>query len=189
MAPGNFNTVDLIAALFISVGAVQGLIRGLSGEMARLLGALCAFVAGALLHEPVGAWIASHTRLEDRQAQMLTYSATVITALILWALLHRLIQKLIQLALTKGFDKTAGIPAGMLRMTAFVGIVLIAFQIWPQAPFKEQTGNESFFGRRAMQLVPAVEQQLDAHNVQLPRREANESPPAQIDDQKKEEAQ
>ena len=167
MLANNFTLVDIIAAALILIGALQGLFRGLSGEMARLLGAICAFVAGALLHEPVGEWVASYTRLEDQEARMLTYIVTVLAALILWALFHKLIKKLLQLVLSVGFDRVAGVPAGMLRMTALVGIVCIAIHIWPQAPFKEHVGMESFFGRQAIRLVPAVQRQLEAHNVHL----------------------
>ncbi len=168
MLPGNFTIVDLIASIVIIIGGVQGLIRGLSGEMAHLLGAICAFVGGALLHEPVGNWIATYTRLDDQGGRILTYIVTVILFLILWACFRRIIKKLLQLVVTVGFDKTAGVPAGMLRMAAIVGIVFIAIHIW-QAPFQEHVGEESFFGRQAIKLVPAVQRQLDAHNLNLQR--------------------
>ena len=164
----HFTMVDVIALAFILIGAVQGLFRGLSGEMARLLGAICAFVGGAILHEPVGEWIATYTRLEAQGARTLTYVVTVILALILWALFHKMIKKLLQLVLNTGFDKTAGVPAGMLRMIAFVGIAFIAIHIM-QAPFKDHVGVDSFFGRQAIRLVPAVQRQLDIHDVNFPR--------------------
>ncbi len=168
MLSGNVTIVDLIASILIIIGGVQGLIRGLSGEMAHLLGAICAFVGGALIHEPVGDWIASYTRLDDQGGRILTYIVTVILFLILWACFRRIIKKLLQLVLSVGFDKTAGLPAGMLRMATFVGIVFIAIHIW-QAPFLEHVGEESFFGRQAIKLVPAVQRQLDAHNLNLQR--------------------
>ncbi len=174
MIPEPFTTVDMIVIAWITIGAIQGLFRGLSGEMARLLGAICAFVAGAILHEPLGEWIAAYTRLDDKDGRILTYAVTVILALILWALFHKMIKKLLQFVLTTGFDKTAGVPAGMLRMTALAGIAFIAIHI-VQAPFKDHVGQDSFFGRQAIRLVPAVQRQLDAHNLSLQREPTNEN--------------
>jgi len=175
MLPPNLTIIDAIAVILIAIGAVQGLLRGLSGEMARLLGALCAFVAGALLHEPLGEGVAAYTRLSDQQARMLTYVFTVLAALLLWTLFHKLFRKLIRLALSAGFDKAAGIPAGMLRMTALVGIVFIAMNIWPNAPGKAHFGEISFFGRHAIRLVPAVQREMEARNFTL-REQTDEYP-------------
>ena len=181
MLPGTLTMVDAIAILFIAIGAIQGLFRRLSGEMARLLGAICAFVAGALLHEPLGGWIATYTRLVDQEARILTYVVTVLTALILWTLFHKLIKKCLQLILAPAFDKVAGIPAGTLRMTALVGIVFIAMNLWPDMPFQETFGNDSFFGRHAIRLVPAVQRELDARNIPMrePRNTGQTAPTQQ----------
>ena len=168
MQPQTFAIVDAIALGCIIGGAIQGFLRGLSGEMARVLGAICAFVAGALLHEPVGEWIATYTRLESPHARTLTYGVTVLTALLLWALFHKLIRSLLQLVLRAEFDKFAGIPAGIIRMATFVGIVLIAIHIAPWAPFKQHVGETTVSGRIAIRLVPAVERQLHAHKLQIP---------------------
>ena len=169
MLPDNFTVVDAIASILIIIGGAQGFIRGLSGELARLLGAVCAFVAGALLHEPIGTWIAAHTRLADQTAHILTYTVTVLSALILWNLLHKLLKKCLLLLVSVKFDKAAGVIAGMIRMTTLIGIIFIAMHIWPQAPFKEHVGTASFFGRQAIRLVPAVQQKLDDHNINLQR--------------------
>ena len=170
MQPEAFTLVDFIVLALILFGAVQGLFRGLSGEMARVLGAVCAFVGGAILHEPVGEWIAQYTRLENQEARIFTYVVTVILALVLFALFHRIIKKLLQVALGAGFDKCAGIPAGMLRVTALIGTIFIAIHII-QAPFKDRVGKESFFGRQAIRLVPAVQRQLEAHDVNFTRNQ------------------
>ncbi len=173
MSPSSFTTLDLIVVVCVAIGALQGLFRGLSGEMARLLGAVCAFVGGALLHEPVGEWVASYTRLIDQQARIATYLVTVVATLILWALFHRLIKKLLQLVLNPRFDKITGVPAGMLRMTALVAVVCLAILIWPHAPFKAYVGTDSFFGRQIVRLVPAVQQQLEDNQINLPSRSEN----------------
>ncbi|MFU8779726.1 MAG: CvpA family protein [Kiritimatiellia bacterium] len=181
MLPQSLTTVDAIVIALIAIGAVQGLLRGLSGEMARLLGALCAFVAGALLHEPLGLWVANYTRLVDQQARTFTYVLTVILALVLWAFFHKIIRKMIQMILSTGFDKSAGVPAGMLRMTTWTGIIFIIMNIWPNIPLKEQFNENSFFGRQFIRLVPAVQRQMEAMNVTIPENNATRENPA--DDQ------
>jgi uncharacterized membrane protein required for colicin V production len=168
MLPASLTTVDSIAIIFILAGGLQGLLRGLSGETARLLGALCAFVAGALLHEPLGDLVVDYTRLVDHEARILTYVLTVLTALLIWALLHKIIKRLLQLVLSKGFDKLAGIPAGMLRTTALVGILFIGMNIWPDLPLAGHFGPQTLFGHYAIRCVPAVQRQLQEHHLPVP---------------------
>jgi len=179
MLSAHFTLLDWIALVFIVGGAIQGFFRGLSGEMARLLGAICAFVAGALLHEPLGNIVAGHTRLIDQEARILTYIITVIAALILWALFQRLIRKLLRLILSTGFDKVTGVPAGMLRMTTLVAIVFIAMNLWPQAPLQKHFGTASFFGRQAIRLVPALKRELERRNLPPHNAPENATPPQQ----------
>jgi uncharacterized membrane protein required for colicin V production len=175
MLPASLTTVDAIVLTLIALGALQGFLRGLSGEMARLLGALCAFVVAAIVHEPLGLWVADYTRLVDQQARTFTYIATAVLAIALWALFNKLIRTTLRLILAPEFDKAVGVPAGMLRMTAWTGLIFITMNIWPGMPGKQHFNEHTLFGRLFIRLVPAVKRQIETMNLPLLENERGKS--------------
>lgn len=157
--------VDMAALLLIVLGAVQGVLRGLSGELARLLGALLAWIAGIMLYEPLGAAVAQHTRLEPEPARVFTFVATVIAALILLMLFHRLLKLLLAAMLQPGFDRIAGVPAGMLRMATLVCIVFVAVRLSPDSAIRDAFGPPSLFGKLADRFVPTARRTLEESDL------------------------
>ena len=167
MVFGFLPWIDAIALLLIILGGVQGLLRGLSGELALLLGALLAWITGVMLYEPLGNLVAQHTRLDSDQARIFTFLATAIAALILLLLFQKIIKGLISAILSKGFDRLAGLPAGLLRMTALVSIVFIAVRLTPDSIFRDFFGPPSLFGKLADRFVPTARQKWE--DADLPR--------------------
>lgn len=168
MPTPTLTTLDIIVMLFILLGALQGFFRRLSGEMARLIGTICAFILGTILHEPLGQWIADNTRLVNQEAQTATYVLTVVTALIFWIFFHRIIKKLLQMIVSAKFDIFAGIIAGAARMTLLALMVFVAINMWPDFPMKDKFGEKSFFGRRAIAITPTIEEQIEKRQIEKP---------------------
>jgi uncharacterized membrane protein required for colicin V production len=163
MSTPPLTTVDIIVLACILLGAVQGLFRRLSGEMARLIGTICAFILGTVLHQPLGQWIANHTRLIDQEAKTATYILTVIVALIFWIFFHRMIKKLLQMIVSAKFDMIAGIIAGATRVLILAMIIFIAINMWPDLPMKDHFGETSLFGKWAIALTPTVQEHMEKH--------------------------
>ncbi len=157
----SLSVVDIAALILIGVGGIQGFFRGFSGELARLIGTIIAFVAGTLLHEPVGQWVAASTRLEERPAQTLAFIATIIAAIVIMILVRILLKKVIKLVFAEGFDKSAGVLAGLLRMSVLVCILFIVMNMVPVAYLNQHFGEESVVGRFMIRYVPTVEKTLE----------------------------
>ncbi len=157
--------VDMIALALIGVGGVQGFFRGLSGELARLFGVVIAFVTGTLLHEPVGLWVSGSTRLEPRPAQALAFIATVVLALVIMIVVRILLKKAIKLVFAEGFDKTAGVLAGLLRMSVFVCIFFVIMNMVPVKSLNEHFGENSAVGGFMIRYVPTVERTLEQAGI------------------------
>jgi uncharacterized membrane protein required for colicin V production len=173
MPTPSLTTLDIVVLVFIALGALQGYFRRLSGEMARLIGTICAFVLGTLLHEPLGQWIASETRLVDREAETATYVLTVIAALVFWIFFHRIIKKLLQVIISAEFDKFAGTLAGTIRVTILALIIFVTVNMWPNLPLKEHFGDNSFFGRCAIAITPTIQEQIEKHQIEQPFTQEN----------------
>lgn len=156
-----FSMVDIAALVMIGIGGVQGFFRGFSGELARLAGAVIAFIGGTLLHEPVGQWISSGTRLDARQAQALAFITTVVIAVVIMILVRILLKKAIKLVFAEGFDKSAGVLAGLLRMSIFVCIFFILMNMVPVESLNTLFGGKSAVGGFMIRYVPTVEKTLE----------------------------
>ena len=165
MLPTAFSTLDIVVVFLVALAGLQGLFRGLSGELARMLGALLAFIAGTMLHEPFSTLVANHTRVEEQEARILTFTLTVFASLILLAFFHKLIRRMIALMFSKGFDKLAGVPAGMLRMCALLACLFVALNLLPPFPRQEFFGSRSYFGSRIVPLIPSIRQKLEEAGV------------------------
>jgi membrane protein required for colicin V production len=157
----SLSVVDIAALILIGIGGIQGFFRGFSGELARLLGTVIAFIAGTLLHEPLGQWVTANTRLEERPAQTLAFVATVLVAIVIMILMRMLLKKMITLVFAGGFDKSVGVLAGLLRMSVLVCIVFIIMNMVPVAFLNKHFGEESVVGRFMIRYVPTVEKTLE----------------------------
>lgn len=178
------NYVDYAALILIIVGCVQGFFRGLSGELARLIGTVIAFMAGISLHEPVGKWILEHSRLGDQAAHAVAFIATIILCIVIMIIIRKVINKLVKVVFADGFDKTMGIIAGMVRMIVVVCIIFICMNLIPHDYLNQQFGEESVIGRVVVKYVPTIRETLENANVPIPKNSEEEEAPHANDEQK-----
>lgn len=171
------SAVDIVALVLIAVGGIQGFFRGLSGELARLGGAVIALVGGTLLHEPVGQWVSANTRLEARPAQTLAFIATVVIAILIMIAVRMMLKKVIQGVFSPGFDKTTGTLAGLLRMSIFTCIVFIVMNMVPVDSLNRLFGEQSAVGSFMVRYVPTVEKTLEAAGITAFQRQTEEPQP------------
>ena len=155
------NLVDIIALALVAIGGIQGFFRGLSGELARLIGTILAFIAGVSLHNAVGSWVQENTRLEDQAAHAVAFIATVILAIVIMILLRLILKKLIKVVFAEGFDKGMGICAGALRMSVVVCIIFLVMNLIPHDYLNRHFGEESANGNIIIRYVPTVRETLE----------------------------
>ena len=155
------SLVDIVALGLIAIGGIQGFLRGLSGELARLIGTILAFVAGVSLHGPVGEWILRNTRLEDQTAHAFAFVATVVLAIVIMLLLRLVIKRLIKVVFADGFDKGMGVLAGLARMSVVVCIIFLIMNLIPHDYLNRHFGEESAIGSIVIRYVPTVRETLE----------------------------
>jgi len=170
----DFNYVDFAALALIGVGCIQGYFRGLSGELARLIGTVLAFMAGISLYKPVGEWILDNSRLEDQAAHAVAFIATILLCVVIMILLRLIVKKLIKVVFAEKFDKTVGIILGMLRMSVVVCIIFIGMNMIPHEYLNRHFGEESVIGNIVVQYVPTIRDTLEKANIPLPEKSEEE---------------
>lgn len=159
------SVVDIVACVLIALGTLQGLLRGLSGELAELLSLVAAFVFGLWFHQPLAAWMQDNTRLSDRPAQTLAFAMTVLTALIVMLCLRFVVRRVMKVVIEARFDRVGGAVSGFARTSVIVLILFVLFNIWPHAYLNRVFGDESLIGawvRSRLSLLD-VETEREAH--------------------------
>jgi len=173
------NLVDIVALGLIAIGGVQGLFRGLSGELARLIATVLAFVAGVSLHGAVGEWIQAHTRLADQSAHAVAFVATVVLAVLIMLSIRLVVKRLIKVVFADGVDKAMGVLAGLARMSVAVCIIFLIMNLIPHDYLNRHFGEESAIGSVVVRYVPTVRETLErvAASESLPTTEEEATTP------------
>lgn len=156
-----FNIVDIIALGVLALGAFLGYRRGLSGELARLISIVVAFVLALVFYRPVGAWVFEHTRLEPRPAQAVAFAATVVGALAAMVVLRIVLKRVMQVVFEETTDEFGGSVAGLVRTALVVIVFFMMVNTWPHEYLNEQFGEESVIGRLVLKYAPQVRAKLE----------------------------
>jgi len=151
---GGPNFVDILALVAVIVGAVQGWIRRLSGEIASLISTVAALVLGITLCRPLGEWLVVHTRLTERPAALVAFLATIIAATAVMILIRFLLRSIMKVVFEETTDRIGGCVAGILRVSAIVLIVFLAMNLWPHEYLNRIFGEESTVGSVVVRYVP-----------------------------------
>lgn len=155
--------VDLVCALIVLVGMIQGAFRGFSGEISRLLALLAALAAAFWLRAPLGRILAAHTRLAETpgEAQLVVFVLVFLAALLAALLLRRLLGRFVRLVVTPTTDLLLGILAGGTRMAIVLLVVLAAWSWLPASDSRTLVLYHARTGRLLAPLVDAANRRIE----------------------------
>lgn len=175
LSDAGWHGVDLAVAAVLAYGFIRGAVRGLSGELARLL-CVALIVAGARMAGPrISLWLAETTRLGSDPADLagLLLALAAATAAVLLARLA--VRSVLAFSFRPRIERIGGALAGLATaaLAAAVGLVLASRSPWETVRRAASTGSMS--GRTANALLPFYERL--AVRVPLPRQPP-EPPPA-----------
>ena len=142
-----FNIVDIIAMTLMAIGLIRGLAKGLSGELAGLLSACAALVAGWYFYKPFGGYLTGVTRLSERGAYALAFALTLVGAYILMRILRIVLRSLMEFSFKGNLERIGGALAGLIRMTVFSAALILVASLWPNDYVHEHFAVRSSFGR------------------------------------------
>ena len=172
-----FNIVDLLFIALILYGMVRGWIRGLSGELARLISLAAAVVTGWLLYLPLSDRIAEFTRFSIKASGLTAFILIFLAAagamvLVRWCLRH-----IAEFKFKPPFENFGGIIAGALRCCCIILAIVLVATISPSGYLQRVFGESSAFGRTITHsLLPAYNQIAEDHpGLDLPTVNTEES--------------
>ena len=163
-----FNWVDWAFVAVLLYGAAMGAVRGLSSELATLIGMVVAAVVTRLFYEPVSFWICERWGWNEE--------VTRLFAVVLLALATLYGMRLVRLALGammtfsfKGLvERVGGLLAGFVRLGAIALVLLLAASFVPSSKLQRAVMLDSTVGRQALPLLVEKYNELAAKAAMIP---------------------
>jgi uncharacterized membrane protein required for colicin V production len=151
------SIVDVVSLSLISLSALRGYLRGLSGELAQLIGATAAFVLGVYLLGPLGTWCIGHTRLSPMSARAVAFVATVAGVIAVMVLIRMVLKRVMKVVFhQQAFDRFGGLAAGFARAVVVLAIVFLAMNLAPHDYLNRKFGEESVLGTLLLRAMPSL---------------------------------
>ncbi|HBA84991.1 MAG TPA: hypothetical protein DCZ95_12925 [Verrucomicrobia bacterium] len=176
-----FNVVDLAVLGFLLLGLVMGIRRGLSGELAGLIGAGASVWAGWYYYQPASQYLVEKTRLTGQAAQGVAFLGLLVGAWILMILLRLVLRHVMEFAFKGKIERIGGGLAGLLKTGVIASAVLLLLGMWPHAFLHRLFAEDSLFGRIAGRNLMPVYDELSVKYPILRLHEAEEESVAEED--------
>ena len=163
-----FNWVDWTFVAVLLYGAAMGAVRGLSSELATLIGMVVAAIVTRLFYEPVSFWICERWGWNEE--------VTRLFAVVLLALATLYGMRLVRIALGammtfsfKGLvERVGGLLAGFVRLGAIALVLLLAASFVPSSKLQRAVMLDSTVGRQALPLLVEKYNELAAKAAMIP---------------------
>jgi uncharacterized membrane protein required for colicin V production len=149
-----FHWIDLVVVLFVVRGVVRGHRRGLSGELLRFLGILCALALSFKFYEAAADRFAPHLPGGQNVAIACGFSAIFLCVLAFFYMLNQTLHHLSQLPGVAALEKTGGAVLGGAKAFLFACAVLILLALVKVERISNAVSRNSFFGPMAISRLP-----------------------------------
>ena len=148
-----YNYIDLILAGLFALGILRGVRHGLSGELAGLSGLAAGVAAGWYFHGPLGARLATTTRMGEEAAYLASFILVLFGGLLLMWGVSVLLRRVMALKFKDPVEYVAGGLAGGARYAVFMAVVLLAATRLAPDATRRPVQQESFIARHALAVL------------------------------------
>lgn len=169
-----FNVVDIVASVFVLLSMLHGYKRGLSGEIAQLIGVLVGFCLGIAGYRPLAQWLADNTRVGGGVADVLAFVVILVVSTIVLILVRFVLGRVMKVVFDESVNKAGGLLAACLRAVFVTLIIFIVMNLVPHDYLNEQFGERSLIGRGTLRLLPVLQAEIEKRYDEAP---ATEKPP------------
>ncbi|HPC57515.1 MAG TPA: CvpA family protein [Kiritimatiellia bacterium] len=128
-----WNWVDWLFVVMLLYGGAMGAVRGLSHELAMLIGMIAAVTVTWLFYEPVSAWLCGHwTGLHPEITRLVAVAALVTATLAGMHALRKGLGALMTFSFKGPVERVGGLLAGVVRRGAvfLLALLLASFVPW-----------------------------------------------------------
>ena len=157
-----YNWVDAVFAAVLLYGAVMGLARGLSHELATLIGMVVAVIVTRLGYEPVSAWICRQWGWDAEITRLAAVVVLALAALSGMRLLRIALGTLMTFSFKGLVERVGGLLTGMVRQGTVFLVLLLAASFVPSSGLQRAVMYDSATGRMALPFLVATYNEMAA---------------------------
>ena len=172
LTPANY--VDIACAGLVLLFVVIGFVRGISGELSRLLSLAAGAAVGYWIYVPGVETLSSleYLRKSPQFTSLIAFCVALLGGLILFLLLNLMLGRIIKIVLDPAWDRSLGMLAGVINAAILLALVFTLAMILPQPSHRELLCRESRIGRMA---TPLLERMLGSAG--MPEKETDKTAP------------
>ena len=145
-----YNWVDAVFAAVLVYGAVMGLARGLSHELATLIGMVVAVIVTRLFYEPLAAWICGRWGWDAEITRLAAVVVLALAALYGMRLLRIALGTLMTFSFKGLVERVGGLLTGMVRQGTVFLVLLLAASFVPSSGLQRAVMYDSATGRTVL---------------------------------------
>ena len=157
-----YNWVDAVFAAVLVYGAVMGLARGLSHELATLIGMVVAVIVTRLFYEPVSAWICGRWGWDAEITRLAAVVVLALAALYGMRLLRIALGTLMTFSFKGLVERVGGLLTGVVRQGTVFLVLLLAASFVPSSGLQRAVMYDSATGRTALPFLVATYNEMAA---------------------------
>jgi membrane protein required for colicin V production len=155
------SLVDIIALAVVAVGGLMGLLRGLSGELARLISTIAALLIGLRYYRPIGEWAVDNTRLMGEGALAMGFVVIIFGVIVVMFLFRFILKRMLQIVIEGGVERIGGLVAGVITASVSVFIFFVILNLMPNTYLNRKFGHESIVGTLVLNAMPHLGELVD----------------------------
>ena len=163
-----FNWVDWAFCAALLYGAALGAVRGLSHELATLVGMVAAVIVTRLFYEPVSFWICARWGWNEEVTRLFAVVLLALLALYGMRLLRIALGAMMTFAFKGLVERIGGLLAGFVRLGVIGLVLLLAASFVPSAWLQRAVMLDSTVGRQALPLLVAKYNEVAAKAAMIP---------------------
>ncbi len=147
------NWVDWLFIAILLYGAAMGAMRGLSYELATLIGMVVAVVVTRMFYEPVSAWICEHWGWNPEITRLAVVVVLALLALFGMRMVRIALGALMTFAFKGLVERLGGLLAGVFRQGITFLVVLLAASFIPSNWLYRSVTEQSLVGQAVLPIL------------------------------------
>lgn len=163
-----FNWVDWLFIAVLLYGAAMGAVRGLSHELATLVGMVVAVIVTRLFYEPVSFWICGRWGWNEEITRLVAVVALALLTLYGMRLLRIALGAMMTFAFKGLVERLGGLIAGFFLQGVVFLVLLLAASFVPWSGLQRAVMIDSTVGRQVLPLLVEKYNELAAKAAMVP---------------------
>jgi len=156
-----FSPIDICFIISLLCGALWGMFKGLSGELAQLIATIICFFLSIKLAPIFTQLLESKTDLTQSNAILIAVVLSIGLCFLLLFVLKRIFQKILKVVIEVRYDKFLGFFAGIIHYGIILIVIFVIMGLIPSATIHRLFIEESVVGANVMKLFPKLVEVLE----------------------------